>query len=151
MGRKVDTKQAEKKFHISKKQIYELGKKGLCGIHKEGKKWVIPDNTKILISVSEIRRFLIQVIKYKNNSGYTFPRDLCPTEIILKELVNQQYHNGFIGSTAKGSNAIEILENVILTEKGIDIAIGDAQKPQMINIQNFNVNIGPTVNAGLNL
>ena len=145
----MDTKQAEKHFHLSSAQIYELGKKNLCGIHKVGRMWQIPDETKILIPYIEIRRFLFQILSYKNNPGYVFPRDLCPNDDMLKELINQQYLNGFVGEKAIGNSASEIINNIKITDKGINLLFGKDVARKLTVIGTFKVDINPTVNVGL--
>ena len=98
----MNSSEAQEKFNISSRQIYELGKAKLCGIHKAKGKWVIPDNNSVLIPIIEIRRFLFQILQFKNNPGYVFPRDLCPSDEVLRLIIDQQYYNGFLGDKANG-------------------------------------------------
>lgn len=137
----MTTKEAYKKFGIKDKEIYELGKLGLSGITKDGRKWIIPDDTRVLISAMQIRRFLLQILMVKNNEGYLFQRDICVDLDKLKDLINQQYNNGFISGLAKGKSAEKVLKNAKLTDKGIAFVLGNQLSEQLIENKQININI----------
>ena len=135
----MKTKDAVIIFSISKNEVYKLGRCNLCGIHKVNGKWEIPNNTEVLIPVKDIQRLLYQIIRYKSNPGYVFPRDLCPTIEITRALINQQYFNGFVGEMSQGENFEEIMSNVKLTEKAFSFLLGEKKELDLKIAPSFSV------------
>lgn len=145
----MNAKDAERIFSIKKDEIYELGKRGWSGITKSGREWIIPDDTEVLISVTNIRVFLYHLLRYKNNEGYVFPRRMCSDDATLVSVINQQYRNGLIGSAACGKDFDSILKNVRLTDEAIDLVVGNAQINKYRSCIDVKININPNINISL--
>lgn len=81
----MTTNEACEKFGLEKKELYKRIKAGMIpGVVKKGRMFVIPNETPFIPSEQEIRTFLLQILKFKNNPSYVFSRRLCQTDKDLK-------------------------------------------------------------------
>lgn len=145
----MKVKEAEKVFSISRREIYELGRLGWSGIVKNGREWIVPDDTEVLLSVEDIRLFLYHILRYKINEGYVFPRKICPDDSILKIIINQQYKNGLIGNLATAGDFDLILKNIELTDEAIDLIIGSTRSKSLKSNIDVKINLNPTISVGV--
>ncbi len=69
----MTTNEACEKFGLEKKELYKRIKAGMIpGVVKKGRMFVIPNETPFIPSEQEIRTFLLQILKFKNNPSYVF-------------------------------------------------------------------------------
>lgn len=141
----MNTKVASEKFNLDKKVIYTLCKDGLIkGAHKENKKWVIPDNTAVILTKSSIKHILIQILKLKNVNN-------CPISYVdidsldnLIICINYLFKMGYISKYDKTETDInKVLLSCVFSDEGFEIVLGkNNQNKIAININcdlNFNL------------
>mgnify|MGYP000130445727 CR=1 FL=1 len=81
----MTVKEASIRFDLDEKEIRKRQRDNMIiGIRKDGRSVVIPDNTEIIPSKSEVRSFLFQILKKRNNVETIISRSLCPTTSSLK-------------------------------------------------------------------
>lgn len=119
-------KEASIRFNLDEKEVRKRYKAGMIiDARKDGRCVVIPDNTEIIPAKSEIKSFLLQIVKQKNNPAYVMSRGLCPDSASLKCLLNYLYVRGLIGNYKHCETTEEMLQNVQLTEAGFSYIFGE--------------------------
>ena len=122
----MTTKEASRIFHIDEKEIRKrYGDGMIIAAYKDGNFIVVPDETEIIPSKQEVKSFLLQLIKIKNNSTYVVSRSMCPDMDTLKALLRYLYQRGMIGKYEEVSSEAEMLVNVQLTDDGFAYVLGE--------------------------
>lgn len=122
----MTTKEASRIFHIDEREIRKrYGDGMIIAAYKDGNFIVVPDETEIIPSKQEIKSFLLQIIKIKNNSTYLISRSMCPDMDTLKALLHYLYQRGMIGKYEEASSEAEMLANVQLTDDGFAYILGE--------------------------
>ena len=143
-------KEASERFGIDEKEIKKRKNDSMIiGIHKKGKYLIIPDNTLIIPSKNDIRCFLFEILKHKNNPNNVFSRRLCPDIKSFQILLKYLYDRGFIGDYIFDENITQTLTTIMLTDEGINYVIGNANINKMNNYNIFPLKINPSINIGL--
>lgn len=141
----MTVKEASIHFNLEEKEIRKrYNAKMIIGARKDGKCIVIPDNTEVIPSKAEIKAFLLQIIKQRNNPNHVMSRGLCPDLESLKCLLKYLYNRGLIGGYKDCMSAEEMLSNIQLTEEGFSFVFGE--KTYIALNQGFSLPI--TVNVG---
>lgn len=148
----MTVKEAANKFGRNENEIRAIIRDGFLLAHKEKGKYIIPNDTQIIISKTEIQIFLLQIIKYKNNEHYVISRKGCPCFEELKILADYLYINGLIGQINTYKNEDEFFQKAKLTDKGFDLILGTVTKKAKNDIKfsiipSLNINVG-LVNVG---
>ena len=74
-GVNMTTNEACENSDWKRKRLYKRIKAGMIpGVVKKGRMFVIPNETPFIPSEQEIRTFLLQILKFKNNPSYVFFR-----------------------------------------------------------------------------
>ena len=121
----MTVKDASVKFNIDEKEIRRRIKDDMVkGIRKDGRTIIIPDDTVLIPSKKEIRFFLMQIIKYKNNTSIAISREICPSDEQLRALTIYLYNTGYIGESNFSSNIRELFDKIQITDKGINLLFG---------------------------
>jgi hypothetical protein len=122
----MTVKEASIHFNLEEKEIRKrYNAKMIIGARKDGRCIVIPDNTEVIPSKAEIKAFLLQILKQRNNPSHIMSRGLCPDLGSLKCLLRYLYTRGFIGGYRDCESAEEMLTNIQLTEEGFSFVFGE--------------------------
>ncbi len=122
----MTVKEASIRFDLDEKEIRKRQRDNMIiGIRKDGRSVVIPDNTEIIPSKSEVRSFLFQILKKRNNVETIISRSLCPTTSSLKSLLSYLYKRGFIGEYSENVPTDELINSVRLTDDGLSYIFGE--------------------------
>lgn len=122
----MTVKEASIRFDLDEKEIRKRQRDNMIiGIRKDGRSVVIPDNTEIIPSKSEVRSFLFQILKKRNNVETIISRGLCPTTSSLKSLLSYLYKRGFIGEYSENVPTDELINSVRLTDDGLSYIFGE--------------------------
>lgn len=122
----MTVKEASVIFKLEEKEIRKRNSDSMIlGVGKIGRNIFIPDDTKIIPSKLEIKTFLFQIIKYKNNSDMIMPRNMCPCREHLEVLADYLYKKGLIGNYKKFVDEKGFFDNVKLTDEGISFVFGN--------------------------
>ena len=122
----MTTKEASRIFRIDEKEIRKRYREGMIiAAYKDGNFIVVPDETEIIPSKQEVKSFLLQLIKIKNNNTYVVSRSMCPDMDTLKALLHYLYQRGMIGKYEEASSEAEMLANVQLTDDGFAYVLGE--------------------------
>lgn len=122
----MTVKEASIKFNIDEKEIRKRQRDNMIiGIRKDGRSVVIPDSTEIIPSKSEVKSFLFQILKKRNNAKTIISRSLCPSTSTLRILLSYLYKRGFIGEYNENASADELLTEVQLTDEGLSYVFGN--------------------------
>lgn len=149
----MTVKEASVIFKLDETEIRKrINQDMVIGSTKDKRKFVIPDTTKIIPSKQEIRSFLFQILKYKNNNSYIVSRELCPDDIRLEVLMEYLYLRGFIDSCICSNGIKSAFEEIKLTDRGLNYIL-DANSNKKLDPHialpiALNVNIG-LVNASV--
>lgn len=128
----MTTAEARTRFNIDEKELRKrIDTDMVIGIRKEGRKFVIPDDTLIIPSKMEIVAFLLQILKYKNNPSITISRGLCPSEDSLKAVLKYLYLRGFIGEYVYSKSLHSTFDTISLTDSGISYILGNAHSKKI--------------------
>ena len=148
---KLTTKKASVAFNLNEKEIRKrYGDGMIIGARKDGRLIVIPDDTEIIPSKKEIRAFLLQILKQRNNSETVISRGLCPDTKTLNSLLRYLYKRGFIGAYKENNSDGDLIKQIKLTDEGFSYVIGDKHYlslnapislPLAINVNNVNIPI----------
>ncbi len=123
----MTTKEASRLFRIEDKEVRKRYRDGMIiDAYKDGNYIVIPDETEIIPSKQEIKAFLFQVIKHKNQGAYVISRGLCPDIITLKILLRYLYKRGLIGGFDEKQPEMEMLASIQLTDAGFAYIFGES-------------------------
>lgn len=148
----MTVKEASVIFKLEEKEIRKRNSDSMIlGVGKIGRNIFIPDDTKIIPSKLEIKAFLFQIIKYKNNSAMIMPRNMCPCREHLEVLAEYLYKKGFIGKYKEFSDERGFFDNVKLTDEGINFVFGNLLITKAQNNLSFPIHINQTfsvVNIG---
>lgn len=119
-------KEASVKFKIDEKEIRKRQREGMIiGIRKEGKSVIVPDDTEIIPSKRDIKSFLLQILKQRNNATTIISRGLCPDEKTLRSLLKYLYKRGLIGEYDETISDNDLIKQVKLTDEGLSYVFGD--------------------------
>ena len=139
----MTVKEASHIFNLDEKEIRKRKQDDMIiGVRKDGKLIFIPDDTKIIPSKIEIKAFLLEIIKYKNNDKIVLYRSLCPdceSLIAVAEYLNKK---GFIGKYDYFNNADDFFDEVKLTDKGIEF-IFEKESQKIAKYQFFPIQLNP--------
>ena len=139
----MTVKEASIRFNLDEKEIRKRQRDNMIiGIRKDGRSVVIPDNTEIIPSKSEVRSFLFQILKKRNNAETIISRGLCPTTVSLKSLLSYLYKRGFIGEYSENMPTDELINSVRLTDDGISYIFGE----KMFTSLNIPISIPLSIN-----
>lgn len=142
----MTTAEACSRFKLDKKELQKRIKEDMVlGIHKEGRFLVIPDETKIIPSKTNIMSFLFQIVKYKNNPSTTVSRALCPTDDGLRAVMEYLYKRGFIGTYEFSPYIPDLFASATLTDEGLTYMLGKTTSEKLngdiTNYINLNLNL----------
>lgn len=113
------------RFNLDKKQLKRRLDAGMVlDVRKVGRVRVLPDDTKMIPAKHEIAAFLLQILKYKNNSAYSISRSLCPTEKSLRIVMDYLYRRGFISGYTFSPSIQETFQSTELTDSGFEYILG---------------------------
>lgn len=145
----MTTNEACEKFGLEKKELYKRIKAGMIlGVVKKGRMFVIPNETAFIPSEQEIRTFLLQILKFKNNPSYIFSRGLCQTDKDLENVLHYLYCRGFVGEDISVTDPSDALNRAKLTDTGFEYIVHKgSQKKAEINLNapiNFNFGLSLT-------
>ena len=109
----MNTKEAAEKFKLDIQEVRSRKDDGMIlGARTVKGRIFIPDDTTIIPSKQDIQAFLLEILKYKNNSGTTVSRKLCPDEESLRSVVEYVYKRGFIGEFEFRSSINSLFQNL---------------------------------------
>lgn len=141
----MTVKDASLKFKLDEKEIRKRKNDNMIlGVEKEGRNIYIPDDTKIIPSKAEIKSFLFQIIKYKNNSATVISRTLCPSRENLEIMADYLYRKGFIGKYSDFNGEENFFDTVKLTDEGLAFVFGKTVISKYSNHIPFTIQINPT-------
>lgn len=134
-------------FKLSEKDIRKCCKDGMVkGAYKNKNRWIIPDETKIILTKKQVQEFLFQIIKFKNNPNLPISRELCETEEKTKILFDYLFELGLLGEYVFLSNIKSLFYDVQITDKGFELLMGSYYRKINVNlIETFNlinINVG---------
>ena len=121
----MTTKEASIKFKLDMKEVQQRVRDQMITVTHDGRKIVIPDDTKMIPSKKEIQSFLFQILKFKNNPSITVSRVLCPDETSLSIVMEYLYQHGFIGEYRFNSDIQQLFQDISLTESGFTFLFGE--------------------------
>lgn len=138
----MTVKEASILFGKDESRIRESIKEGMVpGIRKAKGRYVIPDDTKIIPSKMDIRFFLLEVIKFKNNPNVVISRSSFPDVDSLSALLELVYRLGFIGEYSLNDMDVQTAFKVIqLTDKGLELLVG---RSSMNALSKYQINLLP--------
>ena len=144
----MTTNEACEKFGLEKKELYKRIKAGMIlGVVKKGRMFVIPDKTPFIPSEQEIRTFLLQILKFKNNPSYVFSRGLCQTDKALKDVLQYLYCRGFVGEDVSVTDPSDALNQTKLTDAGFEYIVHTSSRKKT----EIHLNAPINFNFGLSL
>lgn len=150
----MTTKDAASIFNIDEKKIRTLCKENkIHGVTREkGEKgrYVIPDETVLIVTDENARYFLYQLLKFKNNPKMIFPVACLDSTEKLNAWYEYLREQGLIGDCEFSSDLNTLLSRMSLTEEAIAMVFGKKDSSILDKIHfnpafNFNVaslNIG---------
>ena len=143
----MTTKEAAERSNKTVAQIRQaIHDKFLEGAIQNGK-YVIPDDTPIIIIKQEVQAFLLQILKFKNNEYTVISRSLCPELEKLRVLSEYLYKKGFIGYVGRFDTEKEFFSKAQLTDEGFALATENAVVKTKDNKLSFN----PSININFSL
>lgn len=123
----MTTKEASRCFRMDAKEVRKRFRDGMIiDAYKDGNYIIVPDETEVIPSKQEIKSFLLQIIKLKNNDAYVISRGLCPDITTLKILIRYLYKRGIIGNYDESLPAAELLASIQLTDTGFAYMFGQS-------------------------
>lgn len=151
----MTVKEANEKFNVSKDEIRKLCRESKEGpvIYIKATKsaiWNIDDNTEIIMTKSQITYSLLQLLKHKNNpncitSHLTFPNDEISV-IVFDYLCSL----GYVGVREEKISTLNgCLDNIALTEDGLNALLNPIQTKRNKKIEQININFTNSLNVGL--
>lgn len=145
----MNTKEASKKFNCSTREVRESIKFGLTNANKNKKRYDIDNNVNTILTKKMAKEFLICLLKFKNNKGYVFPRNIANNLDNLKYVLNCLLNAGYIGQYNNGlTEYSRILADVKLTENGFEL-INLNNNNNVLFIFNTNLNFNMMNNIAL--
>ena len=141
----MTTKEAAEHFNLSEKVVRTLCKeKKILGVTKPNGKYLIPDNTVMIVTDENARAFLLQLVKYKNNPGIILSNAGADTEEKLHTWHEYLLSQGLVGPCEFSANYRTLLDGMSLTDKGFDVVFG---KQQHISLRGFTIE--PAINVNI--
>ena len=139
----MTTKEASRCFRLDAKEVRKRFRDGMIiDAYKDGNYIIIPDETEVIPSKQEIKSFLLQIIKLKNNDAYVISRGMCPDLDTLKVLLRYLYKRGMIGGYDESLDETQLLEKVKLTDSGFAYLVGE----NTYEVLNRNISVPINVN-----
>lgn len=136
----MTVKEAADKLNLDEKEVRKRRKDNMIiGLRKVNGRLIIPDDTAIIPSKKEIQAFLVQILKFKNDSNYVISRELCPDANSLNNIVTYLFKRGFIGEVKSDSNIAHLFSRIKVTESGFDYVVKS------------NINSTTTSNVSINI
>ena len=122
----MTVKQASVIFGISEKEVRKRNRDNMIlNSYKEGRVIVIPESTRIIPSKKSIRAFLIQILKFKNNSSIVISHSLWNDNNSLLILSDYLFKMGLIDRCEDFKDHNDFFRNVKLTDDGISFALNN--------------------------
>lgn len=119
-------KEASRRFCIEEKEVRKRYRDGMIpNAYKDGKYIVIPEETEIIPSKEDVKTFLLQIIKFRNNEKHIFSRGICPNLDTLNALLSYLYKRGMIGYYDKDLTEEKLLTSIQLTDIGFSYVFGE--------------------------
>ena len=144
-------KKAAEIFKVDEKVIRKSIKDGMLKKYTNGRKIEISDDTKFIPVKNEIKRFLFQILCYKNNSHYPVSRNMCPDTETLKILFDYLYNMGYIAECEFSDNISTLFENITLTDEATNFIFSKYKVEQIKAAEFIPIQINPTIRVGLNI
>lgn len=146
----MTTAEACVRFNIDKNELSNRIKANMViGIRKDGRSIVIPDDTLIIPSKMDIKAFLLQILKYKNNPNITISREHFPQEDSLMAVLDYLYRRGFIGEYSCATSIQSTFDTISLTDSGISYILGEGVSKKLETavtpLLTLNLNMAPLV------
>ena len=139
----MTTKEAAERSGKSINTIRKLCKEQLIpGAIKRSNKWIIPDETRVILDRMEIKTVLIQIIKYKNNPCVVVSRKLFHNDQVMSETIKLLYKLGLIGDYEWKTEIKELFSSIMLTDEGLKMVIPERRTFKLGSISVINVKIG---------
>lgn len=150
-------KKAKERFGIDDKTLQKLCRDSRAEnipyieAVKINNKWIIDDNTNIIITKQQITDVLYQLLKYKNNKNATISRRCFPNDEVLYMTYKKLYSLGFVTQGLSNfTNLDQLFSMLMVTEEGFDFLFKNKSRNRIddlppIQIFNFNTKIGGVV------
>lgn len=142
----MTTKEASDKFKLNIEDIRSACNDNLIpNAYKPSGKWIIPDDTEIILTKMQARKILLDILKYKNNNLGIISGEYTHNSKNLDKAINLLAILGFIGEYTFNLDIKSLFNTIQLTETGFALLIGgntDKSKNIYFNLVNFNLNIG---------
>lgn len=154
----MTTKQASDTFCIPVRTIRDLCRQNkIADVVKNGREYIIPDDTPVIITDDKAKAFLLQLLKFKNNPDIVLSQCGIDSEQKGRTFLRYLLSQNLIGECDYCDDYRQLLRNMQITDHGFDFLLGSiAKEPKSININievsnnvNNNANIG-LISAGLN-
>lgn len=146
----MTTKEASEKFHLDIKEVRaRIKDKMIPDVYKKGSRIIIPDETSIFPSKNDIKQFLFQIIKYKNNNSTVISRELCPQAEQLQALMAYLYKRGFIGKYIFSEDIRILFDNVQLTDSGLEFVFGQNAFAKLSGLASIPLQLNPSFNTSI--
>lgn len=137
----MTTKEAASVFNIDERIIRTLCKEnkihGVTREKGENGRYVIPDETVLIVTDENARYFLYQLLKFKNNPKMIFPVACLDREEKLKAWYGYLREQGLIGDCEYSSDLNTLLSRMSLTEEAIAMVFGK-KNSSMLDKLHFN-------------
>ncbi len=149
----MNVKEASASFHIPESTIRKLCKENkIPGVRKEkGTGYIIPGNTKMIITDQVAKAFLWQLLRYKNNNGIVLCVASWDTPEKLEMIRSHLIKQNWVGNCKPSDSLPALLNEMQITDEGWKFLLGEKTfaKAQIslnpsipINIGLVNVNLG---------
>lgn len=148
----MTTKEAASIFNIDERTIRALCKEQKINGVTRGKngRYIIPDDTTLIVTDENARYFIYQLIKFKNNPKMVFPvRNLDEPEK-LRVWYEYLRDQGLIGNCQFSTDLNTLLSQMSLTEEAIAMVFGQKKSSVLDKIHfnpSFNLNVA-SLNVG---
>lgn len=144
----MTTKQASVRFNIDEREIRKRNKDGMImGVTKEHGFLIIPDETKLIPSKADVKAFLFQILKFKNNQSIVLAQNMFPDVERLKIFAEFLFLKGYIGRYDDFCNEKDFLNAVQITDIGMQLVFGNNVVGKLS--MPITVNFAPSVNVKL--
>ena len=141
----MTTKEAADCFNLNERVVRTLCKENkIHGVTKINGKYVIPDESIMIITDENAKAFLLQLLKFKNNSDMTLSSAGADTEDKLRTWLEYLISQGLIGFCEFSPDYRTLLTRMSLTDKGFDVVFG---KKQYFTLSGLTVE--PSVNINI--
>lgn len=144
-------KQAVETFKLDEKIIRKSIKDGMLEKRKVGRTIDISNDTKFIPIKNDIRAFLFQILRYKNNNSLPISRRMCPDAISLRFLFEYLYKRGYICEYEFTEDITLLFRNTMLTDEATDLIFYKSAITKLNNINIMPIILNPTIKVGLNV